>query len=283
MNQKSKDQFAAFACYFSLLSVLFFFSWLILDITKNSFSNISLEFLYLNPENMGRMGGIGSVIVSTVLILLISLLMTLPIGLTCALFLSDWGKEKSLLRSILRQILEVLSGVPSIVFGLFGSAFFCVYLKLGYSILAGGLTLACMILPLFIRIVEEGLKAIPEELKTASIALNFSKFGRVIHLLLPIALPSIAIATILSVGRALSETAALLFTSGYAMRTPESVFDSGRTLSVHIYDLAMNVPGGEIAAYKTAFVLILILLIINSATNVIASSLLKRKLGNLHI
>lgn len=283
MNQKLKDQFATFLCYSSLVLVLYFFFWLILDILKNSLGDFSFSFLYQNPENLGRLGGIASVIISTIWILAISLLVTLPIGLACALFLSDWGKEKSFSRSTLRQILEILSGVPSIVFGLFGSAFFCIYLKLGYSILAGGLTLACMILPLFIRIVEEGLKAIPEDLKTASVALNFSKFGRTIHLLLPIALPSIAIATILSVGRALSETAALLFTSGYAMRTPESALDSGRTLSVHIYDLAMNVPGGETAAYKTAFVLIFILLLINSTTNIIAASLLKRKLGNLHI
>lgn len=257
--------------------VVSIFAWIIFSLATNSISSLDFSFFYLNPEDSGRSGGVFSILISSSLILGIAVLCTIPLGLLCAIFLTEWSNEKEGFATILRQSLEILSGVPSIVFGLFGSAFFCVYLGLGYSILAGGLTLSCMILPLFIRVVEEGLSAIPKELHDSSDALALSKCGKITHIILPSALPTITIAIVLSIARSLSETAALLFTSGYVLRTPESLLDSGRTLSVHIFDLAMNVPGGETSAYKSAFILVLLLCMINAATSLVARSLQKRK------
>ena len=145
--------------------------------------------------------------------------------------------------------------MPSIVFGLFGNAFFCVALGLGFSILSGGLTLACMILPLMIRATEEGLRAVPQELRLGAAALGLGPAAVFWRLLLPVALPGLAVGLVLGMGRALAETAALLFTSGYVDRMPTSLLDSGRALSIHVYDLAMNVAGGEPRAYATALIL----------------------------
>jgi phosphate transport system permease protein len=158
----------------------------------------------------------------------------------------------------------VLAGVPSIVFGLFGNAFFCIYLGLGFSILSGGLTLACMVLPILIRTAEEGLHSAPHDYRLAAAALGMSRSATLVHLLLPAAAPALVAGLMLGIGRAGAETAALIFTSGYVDRMPDSLFDSGRALSVHIYDLSMNVAGGDASAYASALVLIILLLIINS-------------------
>ena len=126
----------------------------------------------------------------------------------------------------------------------------------GYSLLAGGCTLACMVLPLFIRGCEQALRDCPQSYRLAAAGLAISRVGYLRRILLPFAAPGIAAALVLSAGRALAETAVLLFTAGYVMRWPESLFDSGRTLAVHIYDLAMNVSGGSPASAATALVLL---------------------------
>ena len=160
--------------------------------------------------------------------------------------------------------------MPSIIFGLFGNACFSLFLGLGFSILSGGLTLACMVLPLLIRSIEGALRAVPDDYRSAAAALGISHAATLRRILLPVATPGIVVGLVLAVGRALAETAALLFTSGYVDRMPASVFDSGRALSVHVYDLAINVPGGERHAYATALVLALLLLAINGLTFVLA-------------
>jgi phosphate transport system permease protein len=165
-----------------------------------------------------------------------------------------------------RRSLDVLAGVPSIVFGLFGNAFFAITLGFGYSILSGGLTLACMVLPILIRTSEQAIRAVPAEYRYAAAALGMKRATILFRVVLPVATPALAAGVVLSIGRALAETAALIFTSGYVARSPESLFDSGRSLSVHIYDLAMNVPGGGSRAYATACVLVSLLLMINIAT-----------------
>lgn len=159
--------------------------------------------------------------------------------------------------------LDILAGVPSIVFGLFGNAFFCVTLGLGFSILSGGLTLACMALPLLARATEVSLRSLPAETRQAAAALGLSQGRTILRLLLPAAAPGIAAGLALAMGRALAETAALIFTSGYVDRMPESLHDSGRALSVHIYDLALNVSGGEASAAASALVLVALLVLLN--------------------
>jgi phosphate transport system permease protein len=185
--------------------------------------------------------------------------------------LSEFTQQDSVSGRLVRRSLDVLAGVPSIVFGLFGNAFFCIYLGLGFSILSGGLTLACMVLPILIRTAEQGLQAAPNDYRLAAAALGMTRSATLVHLLLPSAAPALSASLILGLGRAIAETAALIFTSGYVDRMPDSLFDSGRALSVHIY-----VAGGDANAYSSALVLIILLLIINSIAMSLAKQWLHR-------
>jgi phosphate transport system permease protein len=153
--------------------------------------------------------------------------------------------------------------VPSIVFGLFGATFFCETLGLGFSIASGGLTLACMILPFLTRVVETALRDVSDDVRLAAAALGITRTAAIRRVILPQAVPGIGIGVVLSVGRAAAETAALIFTSGYVARWPSSLLDPGRTLSVHVYDLALNVPAADARAKGSALVLLLLLLVIN--------------------
>lgn len=212
----------------------------------------------------------------TALILLVAIITAAPLGLATAVLLSEFTRHDSVFGRLVRRSLDVLAGVPSIVFGLFGNAFFCIYLGLGFSILSGGLTLACMVLPILIRTAEEGLQAAPNDYRLAAAALGMSRSAALVHLLLPAAMPALVAGLLLGIGRAGAETAALIFTSGYVDRMPDSLFDSGRALSVHIYDLSMNVAGGDANAYTSALVLIILLLIINSIAMSLANHWLHR-------
>lgn len=232
------------------------------------------RFLMDAPGSAGRSGGIGPILVSTGLILIVCLAVSLPFGLGTALFLSEFVADESRCGKLIRRSMDVLAGVPSIVFGLFGNALFCRLLGLRYSILAGGLTLACMVLPLLIRSVEEGLRAVPNAQRQAAAALGFSRWSTVFRIVLPQASPGIAVGLILGIGRALAETAALMFTSGYVDRMPRSLFDSGRSLAIHVYDLSMNVPGGNPRAYASALTLIIALVIINAVAQVLTGRML---------
>jgi phosphate transport system permease protein len=214
------------------------------------------QFLIGEPEQSGRAGGIGSIILSTAWVLVICMAMAVPLGLGTALFLVEQLRSDSRLNLCLQWALDGLGAVPSVVFGLFGHRLFVVELGWGYSLLAGGCTLACMVLPLFIRGCEQALRDCPQSYRQAAAGLAISRVGYLRRILLPFAAPGIAAALVLSAGRALAETAVLLFTAGYVMRWPESLFDSGRTLAVHIYDLAMNVSGGGPASAATALVLL---------------------------
>lgn len=245
------------------LFVILMMAYILSDIVVASWSQMSLEFLTTSPRSAGRQGGIYPLIISTLLIVGVSLFVVLPVGLLAAIYLSKFNDCYSPYIGVVRKLIEVLAGVPSIVFGLFGNAVFSIYLGLGFSILSGGLTLACMALPLFVNSVEKGISSIPDRYYRLSKSLGVSQFTLYKNILFPLALPSILVGIVLSVGRSLAETAALIFTSGYVDRMPESLFDSGRSLSIHIYDLAMNVPGGDINAYKSSFVLIALIVLIN--------------------
>lgn len=253
------------------------FCWLLGDILWHGLGRVSWAFLTEAPSNAGRGGGIGPIIVSTALILGVCMGVSVPLGLGAAIFLSEFTDAESGLGRFVRRSLDVLSGVPSIVFGLFGSAFFCVYLGLGFSILAGGLTLACMVLPILIRATEEGFRSVPQEYRLGAAALGLSRTRTLWRLLLPAATPGLVVGLVLGIGRAIAETAALIFTSGYVDRMPSSVLDSGRALSIHIFDLSMNVSGGEAQAYGAAVVLIAALLVINLAASWITERWLHRE------
>ncbi|MEQ3724939.1 phosphate ABC transporter permease PstA [Alcanivorax sp.] len=224
---------------------------------------LSLGFLLEDPGRAGRSGGIAALLISTGWILGLCLLVAVPVGLGCALYLSESLPADSRRAHWLGGVLDMLAAVPSIVYGLFGYQFFAITLGLGFSILSGALALSLMVLPLMIRSAEQAMRAVPMGYRQARDALALSRWGWVRRILLPCAAPGIAVGIILSAGRALAETAVLLFTAGYVLRRPDSVFDSGRTLSVHIYDLAMNVPGGMPRAAATAVVLVALLVVLN--------------------
>ena len=152
-------------------------------------------------------------------------------------------------------------------------------LGLGFSILSGGLTLACMVLPILIRSTEEGFRSAPEEYRLGAAALGLSRTSTLFHLLLPAAVPGLVVGLVLGIGRAVAETAALIFTSGYVDRMPESLWDSGRSLSIHIFDLSMNVSGGDESAYASALVLLVSLLVINGVASWLADRWLGRRIA----
>lgn len=257
------------------------FAWIGADVVRHGAPHLSLDLLLSAPEDSGRSGGLAPILVSTTWILGVCLAVTLPLALASAILLAELsardGSKADRAVVLVRRSLDVLAGLPSIVFGLFGYAFFCHALGLGFSILSGGLTLACMVLPLLIRSIEEALRAVPVELRAASAALGLSRATTLRSLLLPVAAPGLVVGLVLGIGRALAETAALLFTSGYVSRMPGSVFDSGRSLSVHIYDLAMNVPGGDAMAHASALVLLALLLGTNGLATVIVKSWQRRQ------
>lgn len=251
------------------------FCWIVGDLVVHGAGGLSWSFLTSSPLDAGRAGGIAPILVSSVCILGVCLAAAVPIGVATAVLLAELTPRDGWFGRLVRRSLDVLAGVPSIVFGLFGNAFFCKTLGLGFSILSGGLTLACMVLPILIRSVEVGFRAIPDEHRIAAAALGISRVSIAFRVLLPIATPGIVVGLVLGIGRAVAETAALLFTSGYVDRMPESVLDSGRALPVHIFDLSMNVPGGATNAYASALVLLFALLAINAT----ASGITRRWLG----
>ena len=254
------------------------FCWLLGDILWHGLRHLSWTFLTAPPRNAGREGGIGPILVSTMLILGVCLSVSVPIGIGTAVLLAEFTTDASLFGRLTRRSLDVLSGVPSIVFGLFGNAFFCKTLGLGFSILSGGLTLACMVLPILIRSTEEGFRAVPTGYRLSAAALGLSRTTTLFHLLLPAAVPGLLVGLVLGMGRAIAETAALIFTSGYVDRMPESLLDSGRALSIHIFDLSMNVSGGDANAYASALVLIVLLLAINGTASWLAEHWLHRRI-----
>jgi len=252
--------------------------WLVSDVFWHGIGEISWEFLTTPPSNAGRDGGIAPILVSTALIVGVCLVVSIPISVGTAILLAEFASKSSGLGLLVRLSLDVLAGVPSIVFGLFGNVFFCKTLGLGFSILSGGLTLACMVLPILIRSTQAGFQAVPDDYRRSAAALGISRIAILWELLLPAAMPGVAVGLLLGLGRAIAETAALIFTSGYVDRMPESLFDSGRSLSVHIYDLAMNVSGGEPHAYASALVLIVFLVLINGAISWLAEHFRQSKI-----
>ncbi len=253
--------------------------WVISDVVIQGASHISLEFLFSPPSDAGRAGGIAPILVSTFYILMVALMVSVPIGILVAVWLSDFTSQQNAFARNIRLVLDVLAGVPSIVYGLFGNAFFSLYCGLGYSILSGGLTLAIMILPVFIRTCESGLSMVNDDWRKGALALGLTRTSAVWHILLPAAAPAILAGLILGIGRATSETAALVFTSGYVDRMPESLMDSGRALAVHIYDLSMNVTGGDEAAYASALTLLALIVVLNTLAQAMTDRWLKHRMA----
>lgn len=222
---------------------------------------ITAEFLFQMPERMGKTGGILPTIIATFYLALLAILIATPLGVGTAVYLTEYTRE-SVLTRIIRFGADALAGVPSIIFGLFGFILFVIRLKLGWSILAGSLTLAIMILPTIIRTSEEAIRVVPYALREVSYSLGSTKSQTILHVVLPNAIPGILTGIILGLGRSVAETAAVIFTAGSSLRLPRTVFDPARTMAVHFYILAregISMP----RAYGTAFLLIVTILLIN--------------------
>lgn len=260
-----KDILLSLLVWAAAISVTAVFIWLLVDLVWHGTGKLSWEFLTTEPQDAGREGGIASILVSTMLLLSVCLAVAVPLGLGTAIFLAEFTVVDNWFGRLVRRNLDMLASVPAIVFGLFGNAFFSITLGLGFSILSGGLTLACMVLPILIRSMEEGLRGVPNEHRMVAASLGLSRTSTIFNLLLPAAVPSLAAGLILGIGRAIAETAALIYTSGYVDRMPSSLLDSGRSLSLHIYTLSMNVGGGDSSAYGSAMVLMILLLLTNGA------------------
>ncbi|MDD5189833.1 MAG: phosphate ABC transporter permease PstA [Dehalococcoidales bacterium] len=252
----------------ALLVILLLFS-IIIYILGKGIPNITWQFLTQIPSDMGRSGGILSTIVGTLSVTLVATLVATPLGVGTAFYLTEYTRE-GIITKIIRFSAESLAGIPSIVYGLFGFIFFVIYLKLGWSILSGGLTLAVMILPTIIRTSEEAIRTVPAIYREVSYSLGGTKWQTMLKALIPTALPGISTGVILGIGRCVAETAAVILTAGSALRMPVSLFSPARTMAVHFYILAREGISME-RAFGTAALLIILILIINIGANMLVN------------
>lgn len=263
MKHKKKDKislilagFVYVSAAFTLSVILFIIGYILIwgipNITPELFA---WEY---NSENVSMMPAI----INTVLMTLISLMISIPFGLAAAIYLVEYAKKGNQFVEIIRVTAETLSGIPSILYGLFGMLFFVTTLKWGYSIMAGACTLAIMVLPVIIRTTEEALLAVPDGYREGSFGLGAGKIRTIFRIILPSAVPGILSGVILAIGRIVGETAALLYTAGTVTDIPQSVFSSGRTLAVHMYSLSREGLHTD-QAYATAVVLLLLVMLIN--------------------
>ncbi|MEI4770289.1 phosphate ABC transporter permease PstA [Psychrobacillus sp. FJAT-51614] len=224
------------------------------------FNLISFDFIFGDYSPTGG-GGIWPMIVTTIYTVLISLVIATPIGILAAVYLQEYAKQGRLVR-LIRFATESLTGIPSIIYGLFGAVFFVTTLKLGMSILAASLTLTIIVLPVIIRTTEEALKTVPRSYREGSLALGTTKLQTLYKVILPSSMPGILSGIILSVGRIVGESAAIFLTAGTVAAMPESILSSARTLTVHSYLVTQESGDIELAA-AVGIVLIVIILAIN--------------------
>ena len=213
-------------------------------------------------------------LVDTLLMVAFALSLAAPIGIGTAIYFVEYAKKSNKFVSIMDMTTDTLAGIPSVVYGLFGLLFFVIYLQMGYSLLAGACTVAIMILPVIIRTTEEALQAVPISYREGSYALGANKLRTVLVVVLPAAVPGILAGIILSIGRIVGETAALVYTAGTVAQLPEDLFSSGRSLAVHLYVLASEGLFME-QAFATAVVLVIITVIINGASTWMAGKLMR--------
>ena len=255
----------------ALAAVIAMLLFILIYIIKSSAGFLGISFI------TGAQSGILPMMVTTLYVALVSIAVALPIGIASAIFLTEYSGNSGLIR-LLRLAIETLAGIPSIIYGLFGLLVFCRLLGFGQSIIAGAFTLSIMILPVIIRTTEESLKAIPVSFREGSLALGATKFQTIVHAVLPQALPGIVTSVILSIGRVAGESAPVLLTVGLAKNLPRTIFESGRTLTIHLYYLTNEAvrPEDFGMAFATAAVLVLLVIIINTVTKIITGAFGKK-------
>ena len=214
-------------------------------------------------------------IINTITMVLMTLLIAVPFGIGSAIYLTEYAKRGNKVVPVIRMTTETLSGIPSIVYGLFGYMAFVRWLDWGYSLMAGIITLAIMILPLIMRTTEEALLAVPDSYREGSYGLGAGRLRTIFRVVLPSAMPGILSGVILGVGRIVGETAALIYTAGSVTGVPDSLMSSGRTLAVHMYGLLSEGLYTD-EAYATAVVLLVLVFIINRLSAYVANKIQNR-------
>ena len=271
-KRKKRSQRLAFGLFrLTSLLVVAILVWILGFIIVKGAGVVSWEFLTSMPENGMTEGGILPAIVGTLCLVAGSIAVAFPLGVMSGIYVSEYARDNWLVR-VIRVMTSNLSGVPSIVFGLFGMALFVNTLGFGDSIIAGSLTLALLVLPIVIRTTEEAIRSIDNSLRNGSYALGATKLQTVWRVLLPMAFPNIVTGLILSIGRVSGETAPILFTAAayFLPKLPDSIFDQVMALPYHLYVIATSGTDLEASrpmAYGTALVLIAIVLLINLLAN----------------
>jgi len=268
---------------FTAIAVLI---WIVGYVFVKGFPAINMEFLTTRPAGgFDGEGGISTTIVTTVYLVIFTLAIAAPLGIGAAIYFVEYANEGQARNKIVRWLIkaartgvEILAGVPSIIFGLFGFAIFVSYLKLGFSLLSAGLSGACLVLPVIIRTTEEALLAVPESYREGSLGLGATKWQTVTGVVLPAAIPGIVTGIVLSVGRIISETAIFWVTLGGSYRLPQNLMSSGRTLALHVYMLATETRAFD-KAMGTSAILIIIIIILNLAINLSSKYFQKRLSG----
>jgi phosphate transport system permease protein len=271
-KKKRRSQNIAFGIFsltsYAIVALLFV---ILAFIVIKGIGVISWEFITEMPKNGMTEGGIFPAIVGTLCLVLVSMVFAFPVGVLAAIYMSEYVKD-GWIKKIIKQMTNNLAGVPSIVFGLFGMSLFVNKMGFGDSILAGGLTLGLLVLPIVIRTTEESLKAVDDTFRQASFGLGASKWETTSKVVFPIAFPNVITGLILSIGRVSGETAPILFTVAayFLPKLPTSIFDQAMALPYHLYVISTsgtNIEASRAMAYGTALVLIVIVLISNLLAN----------------
>lgn len=228
----------------------------------------SLFSLHYDSDNVSMLPSI----INTLIMIGVALLIAVPIGVFSAVYLTEYAKKGNKLVKIIRTTAETLTGIPSIVYGLFGMLFFVTACHMSYSLMAGILTVAIMVLPTVLRTTEEALLAVPDSFREGSFGLGAGKLRTVFRIVLPSAIPGILSGVILSIGRIAGETAALIYTAGTMATLPKNLLSSGRTLAVHMYVLSQEGLHTD-QAFATAVILLIMVLLINILSSVIAKKM----------
>jgi phosphate transport system permease protein len=272
ISARANEKIAKLALWGSGLVILAVLLAIIAFVVIRGIGVIDLDFIFTMPILGGQEGGILPMIVGTLSIVVISTIVATPIGVASGIYLTEYAGNHPLSKVVTFGA-EWLAGVPSIIFGLFGFVYFVVFLDWEFSILSGGMVLACMILNVVIRTSQEAILAVPVSYREASYALGATKWQTVSKVVLKSAAPGILTGVILGIGRAAGETAAIMLTAGSVMALPTSLFSSVRPMSLHVYILAMEGihPGAVARAFGTATLLILVVLITNLSSRAIMS------------
>lgn len=275
INARTREKIAKCFIWAAALFVMMILLFIIIYILIKGLPIINWNFLVDIPRDMGRSGGVASTIVGTLLVTTVAVIIATPFGIGTAFYLAEYTRENFITR-LIRFSAESLAGIPSIVYGLFGFIFFVINLNLGWSILSGGLTLAFMILPTIIRTSEEAIRAVPDTYREVSFSLSATKWQTISKVIFPSAIRGIANGIMLSIGRCIAETAAVVLTAGSALRMPSSLFSPVRTMAVHFYILAREGISME-NAYGTAALLIILIFLINVVANTFVNRLMAKR------